>query len=165
MAPIKTSVIGAGMALQMLHWPSIACLPEMFSLHSVMDRSGRSSEKVKELCGAGVKIVRTLEEVVRDPEVELVSSLLDLTIGGGGTHTPVGYTVSLIRCCAVYSVRTDLSRSWWPVRMPHTSGTSRRRSTLGSTVRPALLPPASFSPPRIRARPLRDDPVSDANGS
>lgn len=85
MAPIKTSVIGAGMALQMLHWPSIACLPEMYRLHSVMDRSGRSSEKVEEVCGAGVKIVRTLEEVVRDPEVELVSSLLNVMIRDRGT--------------------------------------------------------------------------------
>lgn len=61
------------MALQMLHWPSIACLPDKFALHSVMDRSGRSSDKVREVCGEGVKIVRSLEEVIQDAEVELVS--------------------------------------------------------------------------------------------
>lgn len=73
MAPIKTSVIGAGMALGLLHWPSIACQRDQFTLHSVMDRSGRG--KVKELCGEDVKVVNSLQGVVEDAEVELVSGV------------------------------------------------------------------------------------------
>lgn len=70
MAPVRVSVIGAGMALQCLHWPSIVTQPDLFVLHSVLDRSGRGG--VKEMCGQGVKVVSSLQEVVDDPEVELV---------------------------------------------------------------------------------------------
>jgi predicted dehydrogenase len=70
MSPIRVSVIGAGMALQCLHWPSIVLNPDLFTLHSVLDRSGRGG--VQDICGKDVKVVRSLSEVVEDPEVDLV---------------------------------------------------------------------------------------------
>lgn len=69
--PIRVSVLGAGMALHSLHWPSIVSQPRLFKLHSVLDRSGRG--RVEEVCGEGVKVVGDLKGVVDDPEVEVVS--------------------------------------------------------------------------------------------
>lgn len=76
------------MATLGLHWPSIACQPDLFELWSVMDRSGRGTRTVEEVCRVGrqdgdgngegkgrkVTVVRELREVLDDPEVELVCS-------------------------------------------------------------------------------------------
>lgn len=59
------------MALQCLHWPSILLQPELFKLHSVLDRSGRGN--IKEICGEDVKVVKSLKGIIEDPDVELVS--------------------------------------------------------------------------------------------
>lgn len=81
--PIRTTVLGAGLSLAAFHYPIITSYPDLFTLHSVLERSadlspdtktGRSYTKsaAKDRCGEGVKVVKTLEEVVQDPEVELV---------------------------------------------------------------------------------------------
>jgi predicted dehydrogenase len=71
MAPIKVSIIGTGGALEFLHYPSIISLPSKFTIHSVLERTPRG--RVQEVCGEGVKVVRTLEDIVNDSEVQLVS--------------------------------------------------------------------------------------------
>ena len=70
MPPIKVSILGTGSALSSLHWPSIAALPELYTLHSVLERTPRGV--VQAVCGGDVKVVTTLDEVVNDPEVQLV---------------------------------------------------------------------------------------------
>lgn len=79
MSPIRVSVLGAGMALTTLHWPSIASQPDLFTLHSVLDRSGRGG--VKKLCGEGVKVVNSIQGVVEDPDVELVYHAIPHSFG------------------------------------------------------------------------------------
>lgn len=70
MAPIRVSILGTGLSLEVFHHPLIAALPDKFTLHSVMERSGRG--KAKEICG-DIKVVKTINEVVNDPDVDLVS--------------------------------------------------------------------------------------------
>ncbi|WWC87271.1 uncharacterized protein L201_002159 [Kwoniella dendrophila CBS 6074] len=72
--PIKTSILGTGMSLLVFHQPSISLLPEQFKLHSIYERTPKGrldplqeSGKLKD-----VKIVRNLEEVLDDKEVELI---------------------------------------------------------------------------------------------
>jgi hypothetical protein len=64
------SILGTGMALVHLHHPSLASLPHQYKIHSVMERTPRG--RAQETCGEGTKVVRTIEEVVDDPEVDLV---------------------------------------------------------------------------------------------
>ena len=90
--PIRVSILGSGMSLAVFHRPSILFHTDKYTLHSVLERSGRG--KVKEICGNGVKVVKSLEEVVSDTEVDLVGSnsaaalsYTTLTVLGGGEHT------------------------------------------------------------------------------
>lgn len=81
--PIRTTVLGAGLSLSAFHYPIITSHPELFTLHSVLERSadltpdeksGKSYTKsaAKDRCGEDVKVVKTLEDVTGDQAVELV---------------------------------------------------------------------------------------------
>lgn len=70
MAPLRVSILGTGLSLQAFHYPLISALPDKFVLHSVMERSGRG--KAQEICGNDIKVVKTIDEVVNDPEVDVV---------------------------------------------------------------------------------------------
>jgi predicted dehydrogenase len=73
MAPINTCVLGVGLSGLTFHVPFILALPEIFTLHSVLERNPKSEGgKVKERFGVTAKIHRSLDEVLADPEVELV---------------------------------------------------------------------------------------------
>lgn len=73
MPPIKTCVLGVGLAGLTYHIPFILALPDLFTLHAVLERNPQSpGGKVKERFGAETKIYRTIEEVVGDKEIELV---------------------------------------------------------------------------------------------
>lgn len=71
MAPLRVAILGTGLSLQAFHYPLISALPDQFVLHCVMERSGRG--KAQEVCGKDTKVVKTIEEVVNDPEVDVVS--------------------------------------------------------------------------------------------
>jgi hypothetical protein len=76
-APLRipnTLLPSAGLSLQAFHYPFIATYPELFSLHSVLERSATASKSsAREFTGIeGLKVVNTLEEVTGDDEVELV---------------------------------------------------------------------------------------------
>ena len=79
MAPIKTSIIGTGGALEFLHYPSLISLPSKFQIHSILERTPRG--RVQEVCGEGVKVVGTLEEITGDEDVELVCAVSYLRLG------------------------------------------------------------------------------------
>lgn len=68
---INVAIVGTGMSLAVFHRPSIIFLSDKFNLHTVVERSGKG--RAKEVCGESVKVVKTLEEVVEDKEVDLVS--------------------------------------------------------------------------------------------
>lgn len=68
--PIKASILGTGLSLTAFHHPLLKALPELFTVHSVLERSGKETSRA--IVGDGVKIVTTYEEVIGDKEVELV---------------------------------------------------------------------------------------------
>ncbi|KAJ9095416.1 hypothetical protein QFC20_006654 [Naganishia adeliensis] len=81
--PIRTTVLGAGLSLSAFHYPIITSYPDLFTLHSVLERSadltpnaetGKSYAKsaAKDRCGDSVRVVKSLEEVTGDKDVELV---------------------------------------------------------------------------------------------
>jgi predicted dehydrogenase len=73
MAPIKTCVLGVGLAGLTFHVPFVLALPDLFTLHAVLERNPNSpGGKVKERFGVETKVYRTIEEVVADKEIELV---------------------------------------------------------------------------------------------
>ncbi|KAF8843197.1 NAD(P)-binding protein [Paxillus ammoniavirescens] len=71
--PIKTCVLGVGLAGLTFHVPFILALPELFTLHAVLERNPQTpGGKVKDRFGVDTTIYRTIEEVVNDKEIELV---------------------------------------------------------------------------------------------
>lgn len=77
MSPIKTCVLGVGLAGLTFHVPFVLALPDLFTLHAVLERKPDSpGGKLQARFGAesaqGVKICNSLDEVLADPEIELV---------------------------------------------------------------------------------------------
>jgi predicted dehydrogenase len=71
--PIKTCVLGVGLAGLTFHVPFILALPELFTLHAVLERNPQTpGGKIKDRFGVDTTIYRTIEEVVNDKEIELV---------------------------------------------------------------------------------------------
>ncbi|KAG6880307.1 hypothetical protein C0992_000084 [Termitomyces sp. T32_za158] len=71
--PINTCVLGVGLAGLTFHVPFVLALPHIFTLHSVLERNPQTSGgKVYDRFGISSKIHRTLEQVLADPEIELV---------------------------------------------------------------------------------------------
>ncbi|KIJ70244.1 hypothetical protein HYDPIDRAFT_104931 [Hydnomerulius pinastri MD-312] len=71
--PIKTCVLGVGLAGLTFHVPFVLALPELFTLHAVLERKPQTpGGKVKERFGVDTKVYNTIEEVVNDKEIELV---------------------------------------------------------------------------------------------
>ncbi|KZO96710.1 oxidoreductase NAD-binding protein [Calocera viscosa TUFC12733] len=74
MAPIRAAVLGVGFSADVFHIPFIVAQPELYKLHSIMERRATATaSKARDKYGhLGVKVVTTLEEVISDPEVDLV---------------------------------------------------------------------------------------------
>lgn len=71
--PINTCVLGVGYSALTFHIPFILALPEVFNLHSVLERNSLNpGGKVYERFGVEVKIFRSLDQVLADPTVELI---------------------------------------------------------------------------------------------
>lgn len=71
--PINTCVLGVGLAGLTFHVPFILALSDIFTLHSVLERNpSTAGGKVAERFGVSVKIHRSLDDVLADPDVELV---------------------------------------------------------------------------------------------
>lgn len=71
--PISTCVLGVGLSGLTFHVPFILALKDYFSLHSVLERNpAQEGGSVKRRFGASVKIHRSFEAVIGDPEIELV---------------------------------------------------------------------------------------------
>jgi predicted dehydrogenase len=71
--PIKTCVLGVGLAGLTFHVPFILALPDLFTLHAVLERNPQShGGSVNERFGVVVKVHRTLEAVLNDTEIELI---------------------------------------------------------------------------------------------
>lgn len=75
--PIKTCVLGVGLSGLTFHVPFVLALPELFTLHSVLERKptspgGKLAARFGPESATNVKIHNSLEEVLADPEIELV---------------------------------------------------------------------------------------------
>ncbi|KAK8846659.1 hypothetical protein IAR55_005746 [Kwoniella newhampshirensis] len=73
-SPLITSILGTGMSLSVFHQPIVSLLDHQFKLHSIFERTpkGRLDRMREEGKLQGVKVVRSLDDVVQDDEVELV---------------------------------------------------------------------------------------------
>ena len=73
--PIKTSVVGSGLAARAFHVPLVLAHPSLFQLYSVVERSPPSDKPEGTIAHAfnvRIKLVNRYEDVTDDPEVELV---------------------------------------------------------------------------------------------
>jgi predicted dehydrogenase len=71
--PIRTCVLGVGLAGLTFHVPFVLALPELFALSAVLERNPTSpGGKLQERFGVTARIHRTLDAVLQDPEIELV---------------------------------------------------------------------------------------------
>ena len=74
--PIRTAIIGAGLAATVFHVPLTLSLPELFTLHSVVERTPPAEMQpegtVARKFGVKVNLVNKFEAVLADPDVELV---------------------------------------------------------------------------------------------
>jgi len=71
--PIATCVLGVGLSGLAFHIPFILALKELFTLHSVLERNPtQEGGSVKQHFGVSVRIHRSFEAVIADPEIELV---------------------------------------------------------------------------------------------
>ena len=76
-APIRTCVLGVGLSGLTFHVPFVLALPQLFTLHSVLERKpqgpgGKLQARFGPEAAKGVKIHNTLEAVLEDSEIELV---------------------------------------------------------------------------------------------
>lgn len=67
---IKVAILGTGLSLTAFHHPLLVALPELYTVHSVLERSGKETSRA--IVGDSVKIVTTYEEIIGDNEVDLV---------------------------------------------------------------------------------------------
>ncbi|KAI0761704.1 oxidoreductase [Irpex lacteus] len=77
MAPIKTAILGVGLAGLTFHAPFTLAFPELFNLVAVLERhpqgpGGKLQARFGPEAANGVKIYNTLDDVLADPEIELV---------------------------------------------------------------------------------------------
>lgn len=66
--PVVTAIASFGMSGVVYHGPSLKVLPEKFKIHKILERT----KNVSALRYPEAKIVRSYEEILNDPEVELV---------------------------------------------------------------------------------------------
>lgn len=71
--PINTCVLGVGLSGLTFHIPFILALPELFNLHSVLERNPLTpGGKVYERFAVQVTSYRSLDQVLADPTIELI---------------------------------------------------------------------------------------------
>ncbi|KAI0320646.1 NAD-P-binding protein [Amylostereum chailletii] len=72
-SPINTCVLGVGLAGLAFHVPFVLALPDLFILHSVLERNPTSPHgKVHDRFGVSPRIHTSIDQVCDDPEIELV---------------------------------------------------------------------------------------------
>ena len=76
--PIRTAIIGAGLAATVFHVPLALSLPELFTLHSAVERTPPAhmhpEGTIAKKFGIKLNLRNKFEDVLSDPDVELVGS-------------------------------------------------------------------------------------------
>lgn len=89
--PTKISVLGMGMSATVFHIPFIKTLPNLFELHSILERSATATKsEARSRYGNHIKVVTTIEEVLNDPEVQAV-------VVGTPNSTHYGFAKSILQ--------------------------------------------------------------------
>lgn len=71
--PIKTCILGVGLAGLTFHAPFVLALPDKFILYAVLERNPQTpGGKLQDRFGISVKIHRSLEDVLADLDIELI---------------------------------------------------------------------------------------------
>jgi predicted dehydrogenase len=73
--PIKTAVVGVGLGGMVFHLPLLAALPELFEIHTVVERNPQGDGGKARKFGVTPKVVPSIEAAVNDSEVELVRKI------------------------------------------------------------------------------------------
>ncbi|KAI0698612.1 oxidoreductase [Cytidiella melzeri] len=76
-SPIRTCVLGVGLAGLTFHIPFVLALPHLFTLYAVLERNpdgpgGKLQARFGPGLAKGVKIYNSLDQVLADPAIELV---------------------------------------------------------------------------------------------
>ncbi|KAK4705239.1 hypothetical protein P7C70_g970, partial [Phenoliferia sp. Uapishka_3] len=69
--PIKVAVLGFGMSATVFHIPFILALPQ-YELVSIFERKATPEKSVAREAHPTIRVVNTLDQVLNDPEIELV---------------------------------------------------------------------------------------------
>lgn len=72
--PIKTAVVGVGLAGVVFHLPLLVALPDLFDVRIVVERNAQREGGKARNFGINPRVVETFEEAVLEPEIELVCS-------------------------------------------------------------------------------------------
>lgn len=73
MTPIRTCVLGTGLAALTFHVPFILALPQLFSLRAVLERNPKTEGgKLRERFGVTATVYTSLDDVLNDKELELI---------------------------------------------------------------------------------------------
>lgn len=84
-SPVRTALVGAGLAATVFHGPLALSLPSLFVLHSVVERSPPAEVQpegtiARRFGQKNLKLVNRYEDVLSDPDVELVEFLFNLSL-------------------------------------------------------------------------------------
>lgn len=120
-----------GLSATVFHIPFIQALPDLFVLHSVMERSASpTNSRARDRYGDGIKVVNSLDEVLTDAEVECV-------VISTPNDTHFDYA------------KVSTTPSAWVARVTleaETTSAARQRSRRGSTWSSKSL--SCFTPPK-----------------
>ena len=83
--PIRTAVVGVGLAGTVFHLPLLVTLPDLFMVHTVVERDPQGGKAQQ--YALNPKVVGSYEDALADPEIELV----------GGIHRLL--VVTFKQCC------------------------------------------------------------------
>lgn len=72
MQTVKLGILGAGLAVKLLHWPALQQLPGMFRTVAVCDIELSAAQDTAALVGSTPRITTDWNELLNDPQVEAV---------------------------------------------------------------------------------------------
>ena len=70
---IQVALAGVGLSGKVFHAPMVLALPHLFNLRTVIERNPKSPRgTIGDLFDVDTKIVRSLQEALDDPEIQLL---------------------------------------------------------------------------------------------
>jgi predicted dehydrogenase len=139
--PLRLGVIGAGLAVRLLHWPALARLRDRFQIVQLADVDHAAAEETARLVGS-VPITTDYRELLANAEVDAV--LLSLPI-----HLNAAVILDAVRAGKHVIAEKPLAASW-------EQGRDLVRDLAGAPVVVAIAENFHFRPDLIQARAWMD---------